>query len=137
MIKSSKRPKRQSAHGKLKAEADAWVKAIISNRQMGVCLRATYPTNVTCGGPLQGAHILRKGGMYISLRHELDNVVVMCRNHHLFWAHVDEHAFYEWIEQIFPGRIARLKESALHRRKIDLRELTCVLKDIYKKGASQ
>lgn len=134
----SKRPRRKSSHQKLVEEADAWVKEIVVNRQQGECLKAIYPAkslitaNVVCGGGMQGAHILRKGGLYLSLRHELDNVIGLCRNHHIFWAHVDEHAFGEWIEQIYPGRIARLKESALHYRKVDLKELICVLKSIWK-----
>lgn len=121
-----------SPHQELVKEADSWVKAIVLNRQSGLCLRGAYDRMMRCGGPLQGAHILRKGALYSAIRHDLDNVVVLCRNHHIFWGHKDEHAFYEWIEQIYPGRIARLKETAMApHRKIDLKELICVLKSIH------
>jgi hypothetical protein len=129
-IKRSKRPRRKSAHQSLMEEADFWVKAIVLERQQGLCLRQGMRP-VSCGGPLQGAHILRKGGMYRSIRHELDNVVILCRNHHMFWAHLYEGDFYLWIEQIYPGRIERLRISAQMARKVDLKELICVLKNVY------
>lgn len=132
MIKRSKRPARKSARQTLVLEADAWVRAIVVNRQLTPCLRQGMNPPV-CGGGIQGAHILRKGGMYVSIRHNLDNVVGLCTNHHMYWAHIYEHDFYEWIEKLFPGRIAALKEEARFRRKTDLKELICVLKFIAKK----
>lgn len=131
-MKPRKPIRRTSAHQSLVKEADEWVKSIAVNRQATPCLRQGMNPPV-CGGPIQGAHILRKGGMYVSIRHHLDNVVGLCRNHHMFWAHIYEHDFYEWIESLFPGRIAKLKEEARFRRKIDLKELICVLKDISRK----
>ena len=125
--------KRKTAHQKLVEEADSWVTAINLHRQGGKCLReGIYPPS--CGGPMQGAHILRKGGKYISIRHHLDNVVILCRNHHMFWAHLYELDFYEWIEELYPGRLAMLRETArAPKRKVDLKELICVLKDIARK----
>jgi hypothetical protein len=122
--------RRKTAHQELVEEADSWCKAIMLHRQGGLCLRHDcYPPN--CGGPLQGAHILRKGGMYKSIRHDLENLVVLCRNHHMFWAHLYELDFYEWIEEMYPGRLARLKETArAPKRKVDYKELICVLKSI-------
>lgn len=123
--------KRKSAHQQLVEDADAWVTAIVVHRQAARCLRQGYYPP-WCGGPIQGAHILRKGGLYLSIRHELDNVIGLCRNHHMFWAHRYEHDFYEWIEEMFPGRIAMLKATArAPRRKVDLKELICVLKSQY------
>jgi hypothetical protein len=123
--------KRKSARQSLIEEADAWVKAIVLHRQDDRCLREGL-TPPRCGGPLQGAHILRKGGKYISIRHHLLNVIGLCRNHHMFWAHLYEHDFYEWIEQSYPGRITLLRETALTpHRKTDLKELVCVLKAEY------
>ena len=125
--------KRKTAHQELVEEADSWVKEIALRRQNGKCLRQGM-IPMQCGGGLQGAHILRKGGKYHSIRHELDNVVVMCRNHHMFWAHTHELEFYEWIEEVYPGRIAMLRETArAPKRKVDLKELICVLKDIARK----
>jgi hypothetical protein len=125
--------KRISAHQELVNEADAWVKAIVLHRQKVPCLRkGQYPPS--CGGPIQGAHILRKGGKYNSIRHHLDNVICLCRNHHLYWAHANELEFYEWIEEIFPGRIRALRTTARYQSaKHDLKELICVLKDIARK----
>jgi hypothetical protein len=132
MLKRS-RVKRKSDHQRLVEDADAWVKSIVLNRQGGICLRTGYPSRVCCGGGLQGAHILRKGGIYAGIRYDLENVIVLCRNHHLYWAHLHELEFYEWIENLYPGRIERLKQSAMYSRKIDLQELICVLKDIHAK----
>jgi hypothetical protein len=124
--------KRKTAYQSLVEEADKWVTAIVVRRQGGKCLRAgCYPPS--CGGGMQGAHILRKGGMYNSIRFDLENVLGMCRNHHIYWAHKNELAFYEWVEEMFPGRIAKLKQAALMSSgKIDLKELICVLKSIAK-----
>ena len=91
--------KRKTAHQELVEEADSWVKEIALRQQNGKCLRKGLMP-MQCGGGLQGAHILRKGGKYHSIRHELDNVVVMCRNHHMFWAHLNELEFYEWIRAV-------------------------------------
>ena len=123
--------KRKTAHQELVQEADVWVTAIVVHRQATPCLRAGfYPPS--CGGPIQGAHILRKGRTYISIRHHLDNVIGLCRNHHMYWAHTNELDFYEWIEELFPGRIAMLRETArAPKRKVDLKELICVLKSIH------
>ena len=125
--------KRKSAHQQLVDEADAWANAIAFKIYGERCI-LTEITHVRCGGGLQGAHILRKGGMYASIRYHEDNRLPICRNHHMFWAHLYEHDFYEWVEAEFPGRIERLKEVArAPYRKIDLKELICVLKDIARK----
>ena len=120
--------KRKSAHQELVEEAGAWVTAIILHRQGPLCLRCHWQK------PLQGAHIFRKGGKYNAIRHDLDNVIGMCSGCHIGWAHHNELDFYEWIEEIFPGRIAMLKATArAPKRKVDLKELICVLKDIARK----
>jgi hypothetical protein len=125
--------KRKSAHQELVEQADSWCKALVLHRQGVPCLRAAY-THTRCGGPIQGAHILRKGGKYISIRHDTDNVIGLCRNHHMFWAHTNELEFYEWIEEIFPGRIAELRERARFRSgRVDLKLLICVLKSQYER----
>src|SRR5215470_16498010 len=103
--------KRKSSRQLLVEDADAWVKAIILERQGGMCLR--------------------KGGHYSSIRWEPENVVVMCRNHHIFWAHKNEYDFYQWIEKLYPGRIEKLKQAAICQQKTDLKELIAVLQMIY------
>jgi hypothetical protein len=130
-IKRSKRPRRKSAHQELVEEADSWANAIMFDIYGKRCLLAEIQ-GVQCGGGLQGAHILRKGGMYSSIRYHEENRIPICRNHHIFWAHLYEHDFYEWVEKTFPGRITRLKKIALESTgKIDLKELICVLKSIH------
>jgi hypothetical protein len=132
-IKSKKPIKRKSAHQKLVDEADAWATAIAFKIYGERCILAHIP-NVRCGGGLQGAHILRKGGMYASIRYHEDNRLPICRNHHLFWAHLYEHEFYQWVEAKFPGRIERLKQIARETSaKFDMKELICVLKHEWKK----
>jgi hypothetical protein len=131
-----KRPKRITEHQRLVNEAGDWVREIVLQRQHGECLRPAY-LSTSCGGGMQGAHILRKGAKYNSIRFDLENVIGMCRNHHIFWAHQNELDFYEWIEKIYPGRIAELKQRALENSgKIDLKLLICVLRDIAKKEGS-
>ncbi len=122
MIRSSKKAR---AHQNLVKDADAWVKSIVLARQGPACLK--------CGQekPLQAAHILGKGANP-SLRYDLENVIGLCLKDHIFWAHKDPAAFVEWVETIFPGRLAVLRERAQYRCKIDLKELICVLKSIYK-----
>ena len=127
-MKPRKPIKRKSAHQRLVEDADAWAKAIVLNRQGPLCLRCKLTK------PLQGAHVMRKGGKYNSLRHNLDNIVGMCAGCHIGWAHHNELEFYEWIEEIFPGRIERLRGLArVSSAKIDLKMLICVLRDIARK----
>lgn len=52
------------------------------------------------------------------------------RDGHIFWSHRDSSGFADWIDEIFPGRRAELKLRASFYRKVDLKELTCVLRDI-------
>lgn len=126
-----RRPKRKSAHQLLVEEADAWANAVAVKIYGEACILAHIPSP-HCGGGLQGAHILRKGGMYASIRYHEDNRLPICRNHHLYWAHIYEHDFYEWVEAKFPGRIAWLKQVARESSgKQDLKELICVLKSIH------
>lgn len=120
-IKRKRRPKRITAHQGLVLEADQWLKAIVLAKQGPNCLK--------CGEikPLQAAHILSKGA-HTSIRFETENVIGLCLQCHIFWAHRDPIGFTQWIEELYPGRIARLQEIARYPRKIDLKELICVLK---------
>lgn len=121
--------KRKSAHQQLVEEADSWTKAIVLQRQGPLCLRCKQRK------PLQGAHILRKGGKYSAIRHHLDNVIGLCGGCHIGWAHHNELEFYEWIEEVFPGRIAVLRLSARQRGRVDLKELICVLRSNYERSS--
>lgn len=118
--------KRKSAHQQLVEEADSWVKSIVLHGQGPLCLRC-HERKL-----LQAAHILRKGGKYNSIRHHLDNVIGLCAGCHIGWAHHNELDFYEWIEEIFPGRLAELRHIARFRSgRVDLKALICVLKQQY------
>ena len=133
-LKHGKRPRRKSAHQVLVDEADAWANAIAKQIYGDACMLSHIPSP-RCGGGIQGAHILRKGGMYASIRYHRDNRLPICRNHHIYWAHIYEHDFYEWVEETFPLRIAELKQIARETSaKIDLKELICVLKSEFAKG---
>jgi hypothetical protein len=125
MTLKRKKPRGKSAHQELVEEADAWVTAIVVHRQGGLCLRCHKPL------PLSGCHILRKGGIYNRIRFEFDNVIGMDSGCHIGWAHNHEYDFYQWIEGMFPGRLEDLKLRARMSRKIDVRELICILRDIY------
>jgi hypothetical protein len=97
-------------------------------RQGPLCLRCKKPLALQC------AHILRKGGKYNAIRYHELNVIGLCGGCHIGWAHHNELEFYEWIEEIFPGRIAFLRQVARESRgKVDLKELICVLKDMARK----
>lgn len=121
---SPHRRRRKSAHRLLVEEADAWVRAIVFLRQGPKCLRCSQVK------PLHAAHILSKGA-HPGIRFELDNVIGLCMKDHLFWAHREPIGFLQWIEELFPGRVERLSESARYRSRIDLKELICVLKSQY------
>lgn len=118
--------KRKSANQRLVEDADSWCRAIILHRQGPQCLKCKRIK------PLQAAHILGKGANP-SLRYDLENVIGLCVKCHIFWAHKDPSGFCEWIEGIFPGRLAKLREASRYHCKIDLKEVICVLKDIYRK----
>ena len=121
-----KRIRRKSAHQELVQEADSWVRAIVLHRQGPKCLKCHEVK------PLHAAHMLSKGA-FPSIRHELDNVIGLCMKDHIYWAHREPVGFQQWIEELFPGRIQRLMEAARHVRKVDLKELICVLRDIARK----
>jgi hypothetical protein len=117
--------KRKSDRQRLVEDADQWVKAVVLQRQGEKCLKCNQIK------PLHAAHILSKGA-HPSLRFELENVIGLCMKDHIFWCHRDPVGFTDWIEERFPGRLARLKEASRHYRKIDLLETICVLKALYK-----
>jgi len=123
------RVKRVSAHQSLVKDADAWVRSIVFGRQGPKCLKCNEVK------PLSASHILGKGANP-ALRYDLDNVIGLCVKCHIFWCHRDPVGFTDWIEEIFPGRLARLREMARQHCKIDLKELICVLKSIHKKENS-
>lgn len=116
--------KRSKKRFPLVTEADAWVKAIVFQRQGTGCLKCEKLK------PLQAAHILAKGS-HPSIRYDLDNVIGLCLACHIFWSHRDPVGFVDWIEAKFPGRIDRLRAAATERMGVDLKELICVLKQIY------
>ena len=120
------RKRRKTAHRLLVEEADSWVRAIVLHRQGPKCLRCHEPK------PLHAAHILSKGA-FPSIRFDLDNVIGLCMKDHIFWAHREPIGFQQWIEEIFPLRIQHLMAEARFRRKIDLKELIAVLRDIARK----
>lgn len=121
-----RRIKRKTTHQGLVEEADSWVKAIVLHRQGPNCLKCDKPK------PLQAAHILSKGANG-AIRFDLTNVIGLCMPCHIFWAHRDPSGFTDWIDELFPGRRTALKLAASHHRKIDLKELICVLRDIARK----
>jgi 5-methylcytosine-specific restriction endonuclease McrA len=118
--------KRKTAHQELVHEADSWVRAIVFHRQGPKCLKCHESK------PLHAAHILSKGANP-ALRFDLENVIGLCMKDHIFWAHRNPVGFTDWIEEIFPGRLARLREMTRHHCKIDVKELICVLKSIARK----
>lgn len=124
MLARKRRPKRVSKHQQLVSEADQWVRAIVLKRQGEACLKCNQVK------PLQAAHILAKGS-HPSLRFDLENVIGLDVKCHLFWAHRDPVGFVDWINEKFPGRIDKLKLAASQYRKIDLKELICVLRSIH------
>lgn len=125
MIRRGKRSRRKSARQELVNEADAWVRAIILQRQGVNCLKCEKPK------PLQAAHILPKGH-YPSMRFVLANVIGLCVGCHLFWAHKDPLGFTEWLDKKFPSRVDDLRAQSLIRYKPDLKEVIASLKAIYK-----
>ena len=115
--------RKKSARRHLVQEADRLVREVVLQEQGEACLKCHQVK------PLHAAHILPKGA-YPSLRFETTNVIGLCMRDHLYWAHRDPVGFVDWVNQIFPGRIDRLKLSASQHRKIDLKELICVLKSL-------
>ena len=129
-MKLRKPPKRKSAHRHLVIEADGLVRAIVLHRQakiygVGVCLKCQQAR------VLQAAHILGKGA-HNGIRFDLENVIGLCLRCHIFWCHRDPVGFVDWINELFPGRIDKLKLAASQYRKQDLKELIVVLKSIAK-----
>ena len=129
-MKRYTRVRKRSKKNTLVTEADSWVRAIVFAKQgtdgnSGLCAK--------CGLQklLQAAHIFSKGS-HPSLRYDLDNVIGLCLRCHIFWAHRDPVAFVDWVEQKYPGRVDQLRLAAQMPRKIDLKELICVLKSIHK-----
>ena len=68
-----------------------------------------------CGGGLQGAHIYGRGANpSLAMKLDPDNVVTLCRNHHLFWAHKAPPDYSAWITEVIG--VIRLERLLLKAR---------------------
>ena len=66
-----------------------------------------------CGNTkyIQCHHIIPRTNY--AVRHDIENGVALCRKHHLYWAHKDTIAFYNWAKTI---RDFKYLEIARHRQ---------------------
>jgi len=116
MIKSSSKAQ---ARRRIISKLDGLVRQLVLARD-GCCQRCGKTEN------LQAAHILPKGH-YPRLRFELLNVIVLCINDHLFFAHKDPIGFAAWLENKWPGRAQDLQVMAATAPRIDMKELMIAL----------
>ena len=76
---------------KIKICDDLWKKAIVkrANGKCEVCGEMRY---------VQAHHIVPR--TCYTLRHDMENGVALCRKHHIYWAHKDCIAFYNWAKDL-------------------------------------
>ena len=78
---------------------------------------------------LQVAHIFSKGAGGKAVRWDEDNVVLLCRKHHLYWAHKEPIEFNDWVkEQLGETKFNNLKLRAHDVSKADRSAVACYLK---------
>lgn len=68
-----------------------------------------------CGSvkDLQSHHIVPR--THMSLRHDPENGVCLCKRHHLFWAHKDATGFSEWIEALRDMAYLKLRRHQIFK----------------------
>jgi hypothetical protein len=66
-----------------------------------------------CNSVLQAHHIYSKG-TWPALRYDLDNGILACKSHHLFWIHkAPANEVYPWLERVCGAqRLLRLQVRA-------------------------
>lgn len=106
-----KAKKKKVGQRTLKARADvlaaAWCK------KDGICLACHCGVEGGSDGRLEWAHLKSRGEACI--RHEPSNAVPLCHAHHFrFTKHPDE--WYEFIERVFPGRWAHLRDMVRNHK---------------------
>lgn len=68
-----------------------------------------------CGKPVEGinsqkSHVKSKGA-YPHLKFDLQNMVLLCRGHHLYWWHKEPTEAGEWFKKEFPDRFRYLEKA--------------------------
>jgi hypothetical protein len=97
-------------------QADVLFSKMIRERD-GHCQAAGWDV-VKCNGRLQCCHVVSR--RYKSVRVDPENAIAMCAAHHVYYT---THPI-EWdllIEEMFPGRLAALRERALSYQKVNWR----------------
>jgi len=124
MKRSTKRPHRRAKTPRqlLRARLDRLAREATFRRDK-VCQR--------CGGekPLQWCHVHTRA--IISLRHDLDNCLVLCAGDHLWWHQHPLEAII-WFCDKFPERAKRLAIRRQVKTKPDLKAIEVYLKELLK-----
>lgn len=111
-IRRKKRIKPVGRVGLTQKEMHKLWRAVLIAQNGGRC-EAAGCGGMRCGGPLQAHHIYKKG-TWGRLRYDLENGVVACRNHHLFW--IEKAPAMEvgpWLERVCGApRLLRLQVRA-------------------------
>lgn len=122
--KSALRPKRVHRRGLPKPkspvqELDALLRQVVLARDGFRCQWCERNARPGRGGGLEVAHVLPKGA-YPALRHDLENVVLLChRCHHYRW-HRNPVAAWEWITELRGEEwLRRLRLWARTRHHVD------------------
>lgn len=101
-------------------KADALFSKLVRERD-GRCLN--------CGTTelLQCAHLISRS--YKAIRTDFDNAVTLCRSCHMKYTHKPLE-WREWVEDRFPGRWGKLKQTALAYPKVDWKHRHQTLKEM-------
>lgn len=118
-LKRGKAPRKKTSARKLKQKLDLLVKQFVHERDGDICLRCKKSRQLIV---LQAAHVHGKG-KYPRLRFEPDNILSLCWQCHMEWAHKQPLEFTDWFRENWPNRNEKLHSMKQSAAKVDLKEL--------------
>jgi hypothetical protein len=129
--------RRSERQVKLDKLHDLWREVLLARD--GAQCSASGRGGIRCGGGLQAHHIYSKGA-WPALRYDLENGVLCCRNHHLYWVEVaPAPETGPWLERLLGSdlleRLAmRARASKAGKTRLDLKAVRLWLEQQLKLG---
>ena len=113
----------------IEKQADRLFSAFIKKRDggcMAICKHG-YPVELSCSGPLECAHLIRRG--FKSIRWDPRNAVALCSRHHQYFTDRPI-AWRVWCDELRGEPVMReLLHKAYGLEKVDVAEIVEALKE--------
>lgn len=100
-LRRKKRIRAKSAKQRVKEAKDRELKPLLMDRDGG-CVMRDSPFG-KCGGALAAAHVYPKG-TYAAMRHNTNNLMILCYRHHMHVWHKNPIEVSDWFRATYPDR---------------------------------